>query len=185
MAQNKETLTDEDGDTPDWIELWNPNSLPAPITGWHLTDDPADLSKLHDIVTPPDVSWWPLAPGWLVLLAIAIAALCYYIYRFLRKWKGNAYRREALNQLNAAESASHIAEILKRTALVVAPREKIAQLNGGSWIDWLSEQSGAEPSEEVRTALTRSLYHPAEPAKDLTGLKEFATNWISKHQRPC
>ncbi|MEE3179939.1 MAG: lamin tail domain-containing protein, partial [Verrucomicrobiota bacterium] len=45
MAQNRSTLLDEDGESSDWIELWNPNHQPVPITGWYLTDDPDDLSK--------------------------------------------------------------------------------------------------------------------------------------------
>jgi len=45
MAQNRSTLLDEDGESSDWIELWNPNHQPVPITGWYLTDDPDDLTK--------------------------------------------------------------------------------------------------------------------------------------------
>ncbi len=45
MAKNQSTLSDEDGDSSDWIELWNPNSLPVSLTGWHLTDDPNNLAK--------------------------------------------------------------------------------------------------------------------------------------------
>ena len=46
MAANNGALLDADGDSSDWIELWNPNpTIPIAITGWHLSDDPADLSK--------------------------------------------------------------------------------------------------------------------------------------------
>lgn len=150
-----------------------------------MPDDPADLSNLHNIVTPPDVSWWPLAPGWLVLLAIAISALSYYAYRAFRAWKGNAYRREALVQLNSADSAIRIAEVLKRTALAIAPREEVAHLHGSTWIDWLAEKAGTTPTEEVRKLLIHSIYEPTEPGGDLSSLKEFARNWIRNHQSPC
>ena len=43
MASNDLTLTDEDGDSPDWIELHNPTPAPIDLDGWHLTDDPQDL----------------------------------------------------------------------------------------------------------------------------------------------
>ena len=38
-------LEDEDGDTPDWIELWNVGPAPANLAGWHLTDHAANLTK--------------------------------------------------------------------------------------------------------------------------------------------
>lgn len=45
VAENK-TYLDVDGDSADWIEIWNPNdAIPIPIGGWHLTDDPNDLDK--------------------------------------------------------------------------------------------------------------------------------------------
>jgi hypothetical protein len=40
MAENAGILNDEDGETPDWIELKNPNPFPLGVTGWSLTDDP-------------------------------------------------------------------------------------------------------------------------------------------------
>jgi hypothetical protein len=51
MAANNVALLDEDGDSSDWIELWNPTGAAVPIGGWYLTDDPADPTK------------WQLPPG--------------------------------------------------------------------------------------------------------------------------
>jgi hypothetical protein len=45
MAANHSTLADEDGDYSDWIELFNTGGTAVDLTGWHLTDDPADLGK--------------------------------------------------------------------------------------------------------------------------------------------
>src|SRR5688572_13644178 len=45
LAQNASGLTDEDGDTPDWIELRNTGGSPVDIAGWHLTDDALDLTQ--------------------------------------------------------------------------------------------------------------------------------------------
>lgn len=36
---------DEDGDSSDWIELFNPASIPADLEGWFLSDDPDRLTK--------------------------------------------------------------------------------------------------------------------------------------------
>ncbi len=45
VAQNAGGLRDEDGDASDWIELTNPNDYSVGVGGWHLTDDPADLTR--------------------------------------------------------------------------------------------------------------------------------------------
>jgi hypothetical protein len=45
MAQNASTLTDEDGDYSDWIEIYDPCLPTVNLDGWYLTDDPAALTK--------------------------------------------------------------------------------------------------------------------------------------------
>ena len=39
MADNKNTLTDEDNQFPDWIELYNTSAANVNLAGWALTDD--------------------------------------------------------------------------------------------------------------------------------------------------
>ena len=56
MAANVSGLTDEDGAFSDWIEIHNPDSTPISLTGYHLTDNAANLVKW----TFPDVT---LDPG--------------------------------------------------------------------------------------------------------------------------
>lgn len=45
MADNDETLNDEDGDSSDWIELYNPTADTANLNGWYLTDSTNNLTK--------------------------------------------------------------------------------------------------------------------------------------------
>ncbi|MEC9054575.1 MAG: lamin tail domain-containing protein, partial [Verrucomicrobiota bacterium] len=45
MASNQDSLTDEDGDTEDWIEILNPGETAVRLDGWFLTDDQANLNK--------------------------------------------------------------------------------------------------------------------------------------------
>ena len=45
VAANKFSLEDGYGDAPDWIELRNPGTLPVNLTGWGLSDDPAQPMK--------------------------------------------------------------------------------------------------------------------------------------------
>ena len=45
VAVGNGTHQDEDGDTPDWIEIYNPTGADIDLAGYHLTDDPNNLTK--------------------------------------------------------------------------------------------------------------------------------------------
>ncbi len=45
VTDNNNSLEDEEGDSPDWIEVMNPTSIPIDLTGWHLTDDLTDPTQ--------------------------------------------------------------------------------------------------------------------------------------------
>ena len=45
MASNEDTLTDGDGNSSDWVEIWNSTVEVVSLDGWHLTDDPEELRK--------------------------------------------------------------------------------------------------------------------------------------------
>jgi hypothetical protein len=55
MSDNAGVLLDEDGDSPDWLELHNPSSVEVNVGGWHLTDDAGDLMQwtLPNTSIPP------------------------------------------------------------------------------------------------------------------------------------
>jgi len=45
LAQNTDSLADEDREFSDWFEIHNPGSSPVDLAGYHLTDDAMDLEK--------------------------------------------------------------------------------------------------------------------------------------------
>jgi hypothetical protein len=45
MADNKKVLADEDGQYPDWIELYNTGTTTVNLQDWALTDDPTHQAK--------------------------------------------------------------------------------------------------------------------------------------------
>jgi len=56
MSSNGFTLYDEDGDTPDWIELYNSSGSNLDLSGYGLTDDAGDLDKwtFPDLLIEPE-----------------------------------------------------------------------------------------------------------------------------------
>jgi len=45
MASNSDSVTDQDGDFDDWIELYNKSNEAFDLSGWHLSDNPDNLDK--------------------------------------------------------------------------------------------------------------------------------------------
>src|SRR5215204_88099 len=45
LASNSGGVTDEDNETPDWIEIYNSGLSPVNLNGWYLTDDTNLLTK--------------------------------------------------------------------------------------------------------------------------------------------
>jgi len=103
---------------------------------------------LRDLHLPDAVGWWPLAPGWWVLLALIVAGIAYLAWRWFRAWQFNAARRFALRELGGIEAAylehrnpvalgKQLSELLRRGMLAYAPRGEMAGLTGEAWLSWL------------------------------------------------
>ena len=149
-----------------------------------MSDTPTSLDHLHDLVLPPAVPWWPLAPGWYAVIALALVAAAWMTLSVWRRWQANAYRREAMRELASLQSAEAIAELLRRTALAIAPRPEIAQRTGSAWLDWLVAQSPEPMPDTVRVQLTAGVYGPPAAGEGIDTLRDYAARWIALHQSP-
>ncbi len=109
--------------------------------------DPTQL-PLRDLHLPDPVGWWPLAPGWWILIALTLLGIGWMLLRAYRRWQFNAPRRYAIRTLAAveAEYLSHrdivrlgqqVSELLRRGMLAYAPRDEVAGLTGENWLMWL------------------------------------------------
>lgn len=146
-----------------------------------MNEDAASLSRLHDLVEPPPPPWWPPAPGWWILGAFVTLAALWLLWRAWAHWRANAYRREALQELATADTVAGVSEVLRRTALVVAPRSSIASLTGAAWPAWLAEHAPSPMPDLVSRALTTEAYRPEASPKEISALREYAAEWIRGH----
>lgn len=105
---------------------------------------------LRDLQLPDAIGWWPLAPGWWVVIAIVVAALGYVAWRLFKRWQFDAPRRYALRELarfeaeylehrNPVTLGKQLSELLRRGMLAYAPREEVAGLTGDEWLAWLDQ----------------------------------------------
>lgn len=146
-----------------------------------MSTDATSLDRLHDIVMPPAVSWWPLAAGWYVLLSLVFFIAVYFGLRFWRRWQKDGYRREALRQLAKMDDVSAIAKLLRRTALAVVPRAELAQKTGSVWVDWLARQYPKPMPPEVYRLLGSGMYSASDKQEDISSLHNYAKSWITHH----
>lgn len=149
-----------------------------------MNESATSLDRLHDLVLPPAVPWWPPAPGWYVVIALALTAAAWMALRSWKRWESNAYRREAARELASLESSAAIAELLRRTALAIAPREEIAEKTGTAWLDWLAAHFPEPMPDTVRVQLTAGVYRASSGSQELSSLRDYAVRWIAQHHSP-
>ncbi len=149
-----------------------------------MTNDPASLQNLHDILVPPPAPFWPPAPAWILLLCLFIMLVAFLLVRAVIRNRRNAYRRVALAELRLAAAGPEplplIAALLKRTALAAFRREQVASLTGETWVSWLARTGGRAVPASVEAALKKGLYGGA--ATDPKALTDFADRWIRHHR---
>lgn len=110
--------------------------------------DPS-LVQLRDIRSLDSISWWPLAPGWWVLVGILAAVVVIglliagWVYVWNQDWRSDArqHLRELglrAHQLGAKEVAAQLSELLRRVAMARYGRRACASLTGEDWLAWLT-----------------------------------------------
>jgi hypothetical protein len=164
-----------------------------------MNADPTSLDRLHDIIVPGPVPWWPPpAPGWYWMMAFALVVLVAVLLKGFIRWQRNRYRREALAELARQEAALRnpelrapallaLSELLKRTALTVFPREQVATLTGPEWFAFLDGTAkGLDFRGALGPMLENAIYDPRTAATlqeaKLRELVHAVRRWIREHK---
>lgn len=165
------------------------------------TPDPASLENLVDIVVPPPAPLWPPAPGWPVLAALAAAATLWCGWRQVRRWRADAYRREALSTLEnltgeltdreaRPRALRGMAVLLKRTALAAWPRRVVAGLTGEPWLSFLQRTYAGSPFPSGPLRRLAEMAHAPDreirqaPEEDIRKTGAAVEDWIRRHRHP-
>lgn len=159
-----------------------------------MQPDSSPLDQLADIHLPDGVSWWPLAPGWWILLALLVSAIIgFFIWR--HRQQQNHYRVIAQQELsaiyahyqqanNAAEYLHAVSVLLRRTALTAYPHSFNASIKGKEWLNWLDSVCptlNEKFSGELGQSLLTSAYQK-NPQINASGLHQLSSQWINLHR---
>jgi hypothetical protein len=110
---------------------------------------------LRDIQGLDSISFWPLAPGWWILIGLSIGAIAVLIFlrvrrqRELRRWQYQTKRalEELENNLTPETSQSvaiELSDLARRLAINNFSRNACAGLVGNEWLAWLSQNDPAQ-----------------------------------------
>lgn len=153
------------------------------------------LAQLKDIHLPAPVSWWPLAPGWYLLMLLVLLLLVYLTYAAHQRYRAALAKKQALVLLasyqeqyaqdaNVARTSAQISELLRRVALVYFPRAQVASLYGEAWLHFLNQTGKGINFNGVRHMLLDAPFK-AQNQLNLEPLFNQARQWIKQRRRPC
>lgn len=154
------------------------------------TPQPPNTSQLplRDIHLPDPVSWWPPAPGWWILLGLAILLplLVLWLRKRRRKIHLHQEAQQALETIlqdyeqhqDRHRLLQELTALLRRIALSYGEREQVAAITGEAWILELHKLSGQEVFDRhSQRLLTQAAYMAETPAR-LEPLVEQLRSWI-------
>jgi len=108
--------------------------------------------QLRDIHLPAPPEFWPPAPGWWALAAIALGLATWAGALLWRQLRVRRQRRRILALLDRMERSSNgaatpeflaqLSGLMRRLALMRFPRQEIASLTGIKWLQFLDRSGG-------------------------------------------
>jgi hypothetical protein len=143
-----------------------------------------------DILEPEPLHFTFETIGWKVLAFLIIVIASVFLYKWLKLFRKNKYRREAIKKLQLIEvensdSQSKINDIniiLKQVAIVTFGREHVAELYGNDWFSFLDSKSKKSEFVKYSNNFTDAIY--SSKTFDDTTLRtiyKLAKTWIHEH----
>ncbi|MFQ5470299.1 MAG: DUF4381 domain-containing protein [Gammaproteobacteria bacterium] len=152
---------------------------------------------LRDIHLPEAVSWWPLAPGWWLLLVVLMIAgtLSFYLLRLKAKRRlykqasmqlDSLIRRYQKNQ-DAQWLVKELSILLRRVCISHYSRRDVASLTGNTWLKFLDQpllenETGLRFSTDGGRALLSAPYQ-SHCTIDVDNLLLLSRTWLKALQK--
>lgn len=144
---------------------------------------------LRDIHLPDSISWWPLAPGWLLILA-AILACSIIAVIFIRKFRKPTLKKSAIKALDLIENTFQqnqdpklcISELSRFLRRVVISKNSLkhAGVTGQAWLQLLDKPlKEPEFSQGIGKILLTGPYQPNVERESVLQLINLCRKWVN------
>lgn len=153
--------------------------------------------QLRDVQLPVDISWWPLAFGWWIIIAIMLTGMIALWIRLGNQYRQNRYRKLAIGEFkntfalwqesqNTASYLQSANNILKRCVVHIesahsANTRSYASLCGQRWIDVLHTFNKTPLSAQCQHALGQLVY-TENPNCEVVAIHQELLAWLKHHQ---
>lgn len=149
----------------------------------------------HDIIEPAPIGWWPLAPGWWLVMALLLITLGIAVRWYWRRQRALAPLRQATRELqhirtqwqqqqDARASTAALSALLKRVARHYYPHDEVAALTGARWQDFLIRTGAGAFNADSAAALSRFYQQrDATAAAELTPTLIAADDWLQAQRK--
>jgi cbb3-type cytochrome oxidase subunit 3 len=148
--------------------------------------NPEEL-PLRDIHLPNPVSWWPLAPGWWLLVGVMLAVIVWLFWRWKQQQRDEQSLALALSELERLQNKHgkdtkallrELSVLLRRVAMTQYGRQAVSGLTGAAWVKFLDDKAGKPLfSGKLAHLLTEVPYRP-ETQAETTALLHAIRQWI-------
>ena len=149
----------------------------------------ASLNNLHDIMVPEAIGFFPLAPGWVIVLLLGITLIFHFAVIAYKRYKKEQYRRDALAELKTLHSPTKenfltLLSLAKRVGIFAYGRGTIAKLDGDAWWDFMQGHSKAKIALDLRSTIQKLLYDERSVMDDESfhAVFTFVKVWIETHK---
>ncbi len=158
------------------------NIAPMPMQTAQAQDIP-----IRDIHLPEAISWWPLAPGWWVMLALII--LLIVLFWLTRRKKSTKDMRPSIHQQVMFELKNvyqikddrlfvqKLSELLKRVAITKYGR-RASGLTGERWLKFLDSKWDKTSFTRGKGRVLLDLPYRKDPQSDRKALVGLVKQWL-------
>lgn len=140
---------------------------------------------LNPPLEPAPVAFSYMAPGWWMILLLAIVLVYFLIKLATSYYRKTAYKREALaaaKALNENTPDEQFLAVLRNTAIQAYGRENVAAVHGKEWAGLLEKAIDHKRSvKEFEQLFNNDLYKNTALQVDKAELKDFIIYWINHH----
>jgi len=160
-----------------------PGQLPSAVNN--------PLQGLHDIHLPADPHWWPLAPGWWIIISVLV--MTFFVFFFL-KWRKYRWQRTVLAEIehiirtqetDRSSQLAKLSALLRRVSLRRFPQDEVANLYGQEWLQFLQMNiSDKKMNLSIIDPLANEIYQNQQsnaPLKIDDPLVQFVQKWIREN----